>query len=182
MLLWVIRFWWIWISRKVKSNWLIKIISAWWCSTPRIWTILSFPCRLQGWNLFTRWIFNKRAYQERVKTSVYYIASYNLYDLNSSNLTLFDPKTEMFTVCRIQNASAGRRYFQCNEQEGSFKQSFSKVWPEMTSFDLKWPGTFRSNLGLCWKEWNHVYPWLRILCSWRWLAAWTRYDGKSIWS
>ena len=140
MLLRIIRFWWLWISRKVKSDRFIKIISTRWCSVTWIWTILSFTCCLQGWNLFTRWIFNKRTYQERVWVI--------LYDLDSSNLTSFDPKTEMFTVCQIQNVSAGRKYSQCSEQEASFKRSFFKVRIYLTLVDLMWPiGIFQIESG-----------------------------------
>ena len=142
MLLWIIRFWWLWISRKIKSNRLIKIISTRWCSITWIREILSFACCLQGWNIFTRWIFNKRTNQERVIMKIRVI----LYDLNSSHLTFFDPQTGMFTVCQIQNVSAGKKYFQCSEQEVSFKRSFFKVWIELS----QWWG--QNSIDPCWPQ------------------------------
>ena len=78
MLLRVIRFRRLWISRKVKSDRFIKIISTWWCSAARIRTILSFACRLQGWNISSRRIFNKRTDQARVKN----------FDSKSTNFTI----------------------------------------------------------------------------------------------
>ena len=145
MLLRIIRFWWLWISRKIKSYRFIKIISTRWCSITWIREILSFTCCLQGWNIFTRWIFNKRTNQERVNTNVSHFVWPQFIP------TFCDPKTGMFTVFQIQNVSTGKKYFQCSEQEVSFKRSFFKVYIELIPVDLNWLiGIFRSNLGLCW--------------------------------